>query len=50
MVLLYLTAVGALEGGYSDETLEQLSRIAKKQDVNYVVMSQTLVMAWQHSY
>ena len=31
--VLYLTAVGALEGGYSDETLEQLSRIAKKQDV-----------------
>ena len=36
--VLYLTAVGALEGGYSDETLEQLSRIAKKQDVNYVVI------------
>jgi len=36
--VLYLTAVGALEGGYSDETLEQLSHIAKRQDVNYVVI------------
>lgn len=36
--ILYLTAVGALEGGYSDETLEQLSHIAKRQDVNYVVI------------
>ena len=36
--MLYLTAVGGLEGGYSDDTLEELSRIAKKQDVNYVVI------------
>ena len=36
--MLYLTAVGGLEGGYSDETLEKLSHIAKKQDVNYVVI------------
>ena len=36
--ILYLTAIGGLEGGYSDETLEQLARIAKKQDVNYIVI------------
>ena len=36
--ILYLTAVGGLEGGYSDDTLEQLSHIAKKQGVNYVVI------------
>jgi hypothetical protein len=36
--MLYLTAIGGLEGGYSDDTLEELSRIAKKQDVNYVVI------------
>ena len=36
--MLYLTAIGGLEGGYSDDTLKQLSEIAKKQDVNYVVI------------
>jgi hypothetical protein len=36
--VLYLTAIGALEGGYSEETLSRLSNIAKKQDVNYVVI------------
>ena len=36
--MLYLTDCGALEGGYSDITLERLSTIAKQQDVNYVVI------------
>ena len=36
--VLYLTDVGALEGGYSDSTLEQLSSIAKRNKVNYVVI------------
>jgi len=36
--VLYLTAVGALDGGYSEETLEKLARIAKKQDVNYITI------------
>ena len=36
--VLYLTAIGALEGGYSTDTLEQLAHIAKRQDVNYVVI------------
>ena len=36
--VLYLTHCGALKGGYSDETLERLSQIAKEQDVNYVVI------------
>ena len=36
--ILYLTAIGALDGGYSGETLEQLSNIAKTQNVNYVVI------------
>ena len=36
--ILYLTAIGALEGGYSEETLEELSHIAKRQNVNYVVI------------
>ena len=36
--ILYLTAIGALEGGYSEDTLEQLAHIARKQDVNYVVI------------
>ena len=35
---LYLTAIGALEGGYSDETLAKLSHIAKRHDVNYVTI------------
>ena len=36
--VLYLTAVGSLDGGYSDDTLYRLSNIAKKNDVNYVVI------------
>ncbi len=36
--ILYLTAIGALDGGYSGETLEQLANIAKAQSVNYVVI------------
>ena len=36
--VLYLTAVGGLDGGYSNETLEKLSNIAKQQSVNYVVI------------
>ena len=36
--VLYLTDVGALEGGYSDSTLEELSSIAKRNKVNYVVI------------
>ena len=36
--ILYLTECGGLDGGYSDSTLEQLSNIAKRQDVNYVVI------------
>jgi len=36
--ILYLTACGGLIGGYSDSTLEELSTIAKHQNVNYVVI------------
>ena len=36
--VLYLSAIGALDGGYSTETLEQLANIAKAQNVNYVVI------------
>lgn len=36
--VLYLTAIGALDGGYSEDTLARLSNIAKKQNVNYVVI------------
>jgi len=36
--VLYLTAMGALDGGYSDATLEELSSIAKRNKVNYVVI------------
>ena len=36
--VLYLTDVGDLEGGYSDSTLEELSSIAKRNKVNYVVI------------
>ena len=36
--VLYLTDVGALDGGYSDSTLEELSSIAKRNKVNYVVI------------
>ena len=36
--VLYLTAIGSLDGGYSDETMSRLSHIAKEQEVNYVVI------------
>ena len=36
--VLYLTDIGALEGGYSDATLEELSAIAKRNKVNNVVI------------
>jgi len=36
--VLYLTSVGSLEGGYSDDTMARLSNIAKKHEVNYVVI------------
>ena len=36
--ILYVTACGGLIGGYSDSTLEELSTIAKHQNVNYVVL------------
>jgi hypothetical protein len=36
--VLYLTAIGSLDGGYSDETMSRLSHIAKEQAVNYVVI------------
>ena len=36
--VLYLTAVGALDGGYSHATLEKLANIAKQHKVNHVVI------------
>ena len=36
--VLYLVAQGSLEGGYSDDTMAVLSKIAKKHNVNYVVI------------
>jgi len=36
--VLYLVAQGSLEGGYSDNTMAVLSKIAKKHNVNYVVI------------
>ena len=36
--VLYLTAIGSLDGGYSDDTLHRLSQIAKKNNVNHVVI------------
>ena len=36
--VLYLTGIGSLDGGYSDDTLHRLSQIAKKNDVNHVVI------------
>lgn len=35
---MYLVAAGGLLGGYSDETLEALSRLAKKHQVNHVIV------------
>ena len=36
--VLYLTAIGSLDGGYSEDTMARLSHIAKEQEVNYVVI------------
>jgi len=36
--VLYLTDIGALDGGYSASTLEELSSIAKRNKVNHVVI------------
>ena len=36
--VLYLTAIGSLDGGYSDDTMGRLAQIARQQDVNYVVI------------
>jgi hypothetical protein len=36
--VLYLTAIGSLDGGYSEDTMARLANIAKKNDVNYVVI------------
>jgi len=36
--ILYVTSVGALDGGYSEATLTKLANVAKEQDVNYVVI------------
>ena len=36
--VLYLTSIGSLDGGYSDDTLHRLSQIAKKNNVNHVVI------------
>lgn len=35
---MFLMACGGLQGGYSDETLEQLARIAKLHSVNHVIV------------
>jgi hypothetical protein len=35
---LYLTAIGGLDGGYSDQTMSQLAEIAKLQGVNKIVI------------
>lgn len=35
---LYLVACGGLMGGYSDQTLETLSKLAKKHQVNHVIV------------
>jgi hypothetical protein len=35
---MYLVAAGGLAGGYSDQTLETLSRLAKKHSVNHVIV------------
>jgi hypothetical protein len=36
--VLYLTAMGSLDGGYSDDTMTILAKVAKKHDVNYVII------------
>lgn len=35
---LYLVAAGGLKGGYSDETLETLAKLAAKHDVNHIII------------
>lgn len=35
---MYLVAAGGLAGGYSDDTLESLARLAKKHQVNHVIV------------
>ena len=34
---LYLTAAGGLQNGYSEESLEVLSKVAKQQNVNKII-------------
>ena len=36
--VLYLTAIGGLDGGYSDDTLKKLSNIAKEHKVNDIII------------
>lgn len=36
--LLYVTACGGLKGGYDDDTLTAMAKIAKDQRVNYIVI------------
>ena len=35
---MYLVAAGGLHGGYTDETLESLAKLAKKHSVNHVII------------
>nr|WEM05544.1 terminase large subunit [Ralstonia phage BOESR1] len=35
---LYVVAAGGLKGGYSDETLETLAKLAKKHQVNHIII------------
>ena len=40
--VLYLTAFGGLDGGYSEGTLKQLANIAKQQEVNQIVIESNM--------
>ena len=40
--VLYLTAFGGLDGGYSEGTLKQLANIAKQQQVNQIVIESNM--------
>jgi len=40
--ILYLTAFGALEGGYSEGTLTELANIAKHQQVNQIIIESNM--------
>tara|TARA_R100001082_G_C4362294_1_gene159979 strand:+ start:167 stop:1810 length:1644 start_codon:yes stop_codon:yes gene_type:complete len=40
--ILYLTAFGGLDGGYSEGTLKQLANIAKQQEVNQIVIESNM--------